>query len=88
MELNGTDKQYHPELTERRTPIRNTRKYKGELQLCQEALHSRTVEKNIYRSVCIGLALLTAVALYLLVSTLKGNAALRQEAVTEAKKVN
>jgi hypothetical protein len=84
--MENTTKQFTPDLGERRTPIRNTRKYKGELQLCQEALHERTVEKNIYRSVCIGLAMLAAIALFLLASTLKGNNALRQEALTTTTK--
>jgi len=60
----------------RRIPIR--RKYKSELELCQEALNTVEAEKKIWRSVCVLVILLALGSLFCFLSALKGNLALQR----------
>lgn len=80
--MENESKQYTPNVGERCKPIRH--KYKGELQLCQEALHTSEAEKKIWRTVGLGALFFAAIVIFLLVSTLKGNNALQQK-VNDAK---
>jgi len=73
MEENNTT-----EFGTRRNPIRH--KYKGELQLCQEALHTSETEKRVWRMVCMGTAFLALVMAFCLLSALRGNSALQSKA--------